>query len=313
MSPIPTRPLHLSVLDLGSPFHTVEIAPHVERLGYSRYWLSEHHGAGSFSASATVMTTLIAGLTEHIRVGPAGIPLPFHTPLKVAEDFRMLALLFPGRIDLGICRAGAAGRSIETALLDGRPATPFPARVSELHGLLTARLPSEHPYTGVPVRPPVAPGGLPEFWLLGASAASVTLAAELGVGFCFSEHLASMDASFDLATGPAAARAYRAAFRPSPELGQPRFSVCVAGVCADTEAAARRLLPSDLGPFRPTLYGSPEQCHDQLEALAQRYAMDEVVFADVSFELEAKLRSFELLAKACGPLAGRNVSSGVSQ
>jgi luciferase family oxidoreductase group 1 len=291
----------LGILDLGSPKHAFMMATRAEELGYSRYWLPEHHGATAQSGSPTVLTTLIAGMTERIRVGPAGILLNYNSPLKVAEDYRVLSMIFPGRIDLGIARGTTTGVTHE-ALRDGRSndGQDYDARVELLAGLARDDFPSSHPGFEIKAVPPLE-GEPPELWVLGASTRSVGVAARLGASFCFSEHLAVMNREADPEIGVRAVEQYRASFVPSRHQATPCWSVCIAGVCAESEKAAREAMRHAPPEFRGTLMGTSRQCLEQLHALEERYGTREFIFADLALaSAEAKLRSYELLAEACG-------------
>jgi luciferase family oxidoreductase group 1 len=289
--------LALSVLDFcevlegeapgDALFATTELAQQAEAWGFARYWLAEHHEPGVAQASPEVLSAVLAGMTERIRVGPAGVLLGFYSPYKVAETFRMLHTLFPGRIDLGIARGGTDPRTAE-ALLDGRPpVTPeaWTARIVELIARVRSRGPTPVPATL----------GAPEVWVLGAGGSTASLAAAQGA--CFSHSLFHKNSQPD----PQVLARYRSEFRPSAELAEPRFNLAVAGVCADSEAEAKRLAAAHANGFVvPTVVGSPDQVREALEALGQRFGAEEVVFVDRCRRREDRVRSFELLASAFG-------------
>jgi luciferase family oxidoreductase group 1 len=290
------RSLQLGILDLGHPMYAIEAAPVAERLGYSRYWLAEHHGGTSGSASPDLLTALVAGLTDRIRVGPGGVILHFRSPLKVAEDFRLLSFFFPGRIDLGLVR-GLAEPIVVTALLDTRPRLPSSEehgrRVADVCGLLRGTLPKGHPLENVSIPPPghIEP---PQIWVLGSSSLeTAAVAAELGVAFCIGEHLVSGPG----AHGPDAIRHYRDQFRPSHWLSAPLWSVCAGGCCADKEAVARKAVEGLPSYFRTSWIGTPVQCGEQICEIADRYETREVIVCDLGQgPIAAKVRSYELLA-----------------
>jgi luciferase family oxidoreductase group 1 len=293
----PERKLELGILDVEHPAFTVEFAARAERLGYSRYWLAEHHGAYLRGASPDIMTAIVAGLTSHIRVGPAGILLHFRSPLKVAEDFRLLALLFSGRIDLGLARGLPGGPAVEAALLDGRPRVRTPQehgeRIGEISRLLEGTLPEDHPLRDTVVSPV---GGIepPQLWVLGATSGSARVAAELGAAFCVTEHLGPSPED-----GAEVARRYRDAFVPSVRHKTPLWSVCAGGTCAETEEEARAALGDLPDTARTTWVGPPDRCREQIEHLADRYGTSEVIVCDVGRSpLAAKRKSYELLAQA---------------
>ena len=308
---------------------TLELAEHAERLGYHRYWLAEHHATPGLAGSCPeVLIGAVAARTSRIRVGAGGIMLQHWSPLKVAEQFRMLETLYPGRIDLGIGRAPGSDQRTATALRDG-PDAYFPAQVADLLGWLGDELPPGHPYRGVRAMPECP--GMPEVWLLGSTDQSAALAAQLGAAFSFAHFISGVG-------GPEVIRAYKAAFRPSPWLAAPRASVAVFVVCADTEAEALRLSQSRdlflLGLYtgRPgrypsveeaeaypytardlaivahnrqrTVAGPPAEVWARLQRFAGEHDVDELVIVTITYDAKARRRSYELLAEAFG-LSGR--------
>jgi luciferase family oxidoreductase group 1 len=234
--------LRLGVLDQspvrgGGPadaiHETLELAEICDRLGYSRYWLAEHHATpGLAGSSPEVLIGQVAARTSRIRVGSGGVMLQHYSPLKVAESFRVLEALFPGRVDLGIGRAPGSDQMTARALREDGSPEYFPQQVADLVGFLHGELPPGHPYARVLAMPtgPTAP----EVWLLGSSDQSAALAAHLGTGFSFA-HFINQEGGAEVTRG------YRRAFRPSAWLEAPRSSAAVFVVCADTEAEARRL------------------------------------------------------------------------
>jgi luciferase family oxidoreductase group 1 len=293
------RTLELGILDIEPPSHAIEIAPIADRLGYSRYWLGEHH-EGNSSPSPDILTALVAGLTKRMRVGPGGVILNFRSPLKVAEDFRLLSQLFPGRIDLGLAR-GVAEPATLAALLDGRPGLPtseeHARRVADVCGLVHGNLPSAHPLQDKLV----LPLGLiepPQIWVLGSSRENAETAARLGAAFCVAEHFVK-GPSFQ---GPDAVRHYRDRFVSGRGLAAPLWSVCVGGSCAETESAAARALHDLQTFFHKTWVGTPAQCREQILETADRYDTREVIVCDLGrTSLAAKRRSYSLLADVLLP------------
>jgi luciferase family oxidoreductase group 1 len=330
--------LRLGVLDQspvrsgGSPTEAIQetlaLARATDRLGYHRYWLAEHHATPALAGpSPEVLIPQVAAVTSGIRVGSGGVMLQHYSPLKVAESFRVLETLHPGRIDLGIGRAPGSDQLTARALAGplGGGIDDFPRKVADLLGFLHGELPPEHPHAGILAMPtgPTAPA----VWLLGSSDQSAALAAHFGTGFSFA-HFINADG------GGEVTRAYAAAFKPSAILAEPRASVAVFVVCAPTEDEARRLAQSrDL--FIVKLYtgrlsryptvaeaeayaysprewaiveharrrriaGSPEQCRAGLEALAAEYGVDELVVVTITESWTTRLRSYELLARAFG-------------
>jgi luciferase family oxidoreductase group 1 len=265
---------------------TIETAVLAERLGYKRYWLAEHWGADVSTPSPELLTPIIAGMTERIRVGPAGILLPFYSPLKVASNALLAERLFPGRIDLGLARGGAAPQ-VARALaghVDANIAATYPDKVREVVSYLEGRGP-------VLAGPNIS--SVPEVWVLGAGGSSAPLAAQLGTRFALSLfHPGS-------AADPTIIRdLYRSNFLPSP-IGPhgPRACIAVAGVCADTDANAQRIGLTHTNSFvRPNIIGTPERWRDELDALCRRFAIDEVVVLELSRDPDDHRAAIEALA-----------------
>ena len=305
---------------------TLELAELCDRLGYSRYWLAEHHSTpGLAGSSPEVLIGQVAARTSRIRVGSGGVMLQHYSSLKVAESFRVLETLFPGRIDLGIGRAPGSDQLTARALRENANVEYFPQQIADLQGFLHGALPTGHLYAPVLAMPtgPTAP----EMWLLGSSDQSAAMAAHFGTGFSFA-HFINQDG------GAEVTRAYRQQFKPSPWLESPRSSAAVFVVCADTEAEAQRLAKSrqlfivrlytgragrypsieeaesypyterELAILRQaqqrTVAGSPEQVRARLEALAADYEADELIVVTITHDPKARRRSYELLAKAFG-------------
>lgn len=252
--PLPKERVKLSVLD-QSPIitghsaadaitATIELAQAAETLGYQRFWLAEHHGLLSLADPCPeILLARIGSLTKKIRIGTGGILLPYYAPFKVAEQFRMLETLFPGRLDLGIGRA--PGGDLKTAravsgwttggAYDG--AERFAEQVAELIALLDGALPPEHPYADVALQPdaPTAP----QIWVLGSSDYGGALAAHMGLRFAFAHFINAFD-------GQPVAQAYRDNFKPAPHVAStrgavtpvPHLAVAVFAICADTQAEA---------------------------------------------------------------------------
>ena len=331
--------LPLSVLDLsfvtsGSPpsaalASSIELARHCDGLGYERYWLAEHHNIPSVASPAPeIMIGQIAAVTRRIRVGSGGIMLPNHAPLMVAERFRMLEALFPGRIDLGLGRAPGTDRVTAYALrerLDARPGDDFLERLEELIRWERGGFPEGHPFRGVVAMP--SDVHLPPIWLLGSSGYSARLSAQLGMGFAFAHHFATHDA-FD------AMLTYRTSFSPSTFRERPHAILAVSVVCADTEAEAEHLASSmdlsalrrERGEFGPlpspeeaaaTTYdaldrerirrnrarmfvGTKASVHERLTTLAEATVADEIMVTSAIFDQAHRRRSYELLAEAFG-------------
>jgi luciferase family oxidoreductase group 1 len=323
----------LSVLDLapvpeGSDArqalaNTTDLAQHVERLGYHRYWLAEHHNMpGIASAATAVVIGHVAAHTSTLRVGAGGIMLPNHAPLVVAEQFGTLAALYPGRIDLGLGRAPGTDPVTMRALRRYvESAERFPEDVLELAAYFDdaseERLVRAYPGAGLDV----------PLWLLGSSLFSARLAAQLGLPFAFASHFAPGHLE-------AALHVYRANFEPSKALAAPYVLLCVNAVAADTNHEAERLMTSLYQAFlalrrgRPgklpppvermdglwtreeralvehtlqySFVGSPKVVKHGLDGLVQRFAPDEIMVTAQVFDHAQRLRSFELVAQAWG-------------
>jgi luciferase family oxidoreductase group 1 len=298
-----------------------DLAQHVERLGYRRYWLAEHHNMpGVASAATAVVIAHVAAGTSTIRVGSGGVMLPNHAPLVIAEQFGTLEALFPGRIDLGLGRAPGTDQLTARALRRGQlnSADTFPQDVQELQSYFRPVQPGQAVQA-------VPGGGLSvPVWLLGSSLFSAQLAAALGLPYAFASHFAPDDLEQALAL-------YREGFRPSAALQQP-YAMAAIGVCAaETDAEARRLFtslqqnflnlrrgtPGPLPPpvdsmdgrwspmeragvqhaFREAVVGSPETVQHGIEAFLQRTRVDELMITTAIYDHAARLRSFELVAK----------------
>jgi len=291
--------------------------------------LAEHHSSGGLAGAAPeVLMGQVAARTSRIRVGSGGVMLSHYSPLKVAENFRVLEALFPGRIDLGIGRAPGSDQRTARALRHGPGAVPlehFPQQLADLIGFLHDELPDGHPYGGVRAMP--AGPSAPPIWILGSSSDGAALAAHFGTAFSYAHFINAVG-------GVDATRFYRESFRPSARLAAPQASVAVFALCAETEAEAERLArcrdlfivrlyTGRFGPFpsveeaeayqyspperaivaearRRTVAGTPEQVKARLEALAAEYGVDELVIVTITHDFKARLRSYELLAEAFG-------------
>ncbi|HZO63088.1 MAG TPA: LLM class flavin-dependent oxidoreductase [Gaiellaceae bacterium] len=268
----------LSVLDLapvatGSTVgdalrNSLELARHVERLGYRRHWVAEHHNMPGIASSApAVLIAHLASVTTTLRVGSGGVMLPNHQPLVVAEQFGMLEALHPGRIDLGIGRAPGTDQVTAYALRRSfdPAADDLPSQLRELRAFLSGTFPR---ITAVP-----GAGNAPAIWLLGSSDFSARLAGELGLPFSFAHHFMPQN------TVPAL-EIYRRSFTPSPALAEPYAMVGVAVVCAETDEEARRLHASARLSFLRLRTGRPSTLPSPEEALAYPYSPDESAFIE---------------------------------
>ncbi|WP_295006666.1 LLM class flavin-dependent oxidoreductase [uncultured Dechloromonas sp.] len=331
----PLADLKLSMLDLvavregGTVADALAIslrtARHVEALGYTRYWLAEHHNMPGVASSATaVLVGHIAGNTQRIRVGSGGIMLPNHAPLVVAEAFGTLAELYPGRIDLGLGRAPGTDAVTMRALRRDRieSEADFPRDVAELQRLLGPRLPDQQV-----VAVPGAGTDVP-IWLLGSSLFSARLAAERGLPYAFASHFAP-------ALLLQAIELYRRNFKPSAKLAQPYVIIGVPVIAAPTDDEAaylatstfqrvlgilrgdRRPLPPPVAGYVESLHpqeragiadflgaaviGSPDTVRDGLRDLHAATGADEMMFVSDVFDPELRLRSLDIATRACWP------------
>src|ERR1700710_1230107 len=236
---IPLSILDLSVVTTSTKpaaalRNSIDLARHADQLGFVRYWLAEHHNLASVASPAPeIMIGQIAAVTKNIRVGSGGVMLPNHAPLVVAERFKMLEALFPGRIDLGLGRAPGTDGATAYALrsrLDRREGDDFLERLHELILWETRDFPAGHPFNNVVAMPDDVP--LPPIWVLGSARYPSELAAQVGMGFAFAHHFASHDAF-------AAMTNYHARFKKEGGwTATPHGILAVAAVAAETDAAA---------------------------------------------------------------------------
>ena len=222
---------------------TVKLAQDTERLGYSRFWVAEHHNTGSFAGtSPEVLIGQIAARTESIKVGSGGIMLTHYSALKVAEQFRVLESFYPGRIELGLGRAPGSDPLTAAALSYPRPqmdVNQFPQQVADLLGFLSGEMKPGHPFADVRAHPGRTPDSAPEVWLLGSSDYSARVAALLGLPFGFADFFGTTSAH-----GRFVAELYRRDFKPSEYLSEPRVNVTVQALCAPTEDEAHFIATS---------------------------------------------------------------------
>ena len=321
----------LSVLDLvpilegrniaESFKNSLDLAKHVEKLGYTRYWLAEHHNMQGIASSATsVLIGFIAGGTSSIRVGSGGIMLPNHAPLVVAEQFGTLETLYPGRIDLGLGRAPGTdqltARALRRDLIES--VEDFPKHVQELRTYLGPVQPNAR------VRAVPGEGTNVPIWILGSSTFGAHLAGLMGLPYAFASHFAP-------AALQAALKVYRDSFTPSDNLKEPYAMACVNVVAADTDAEANRLVTTlyqaflnvirgTANPQKPpvdsmeglwdaseqyavqqmlrySFVGSPKTVQEELQAFVADTQVDEIMIASHIFDHQARLKSYQLAAE----------------
>ncbi len=331
--------LPLSVLDL-SPVaasssgavalrNSLDLARLADRLGFTRYWVAEHHNLPSIASSAPdIMIGQIAATTARMRVGSGGVMLPNHAPLVIAERFKVLEALFPGRIDLGLGRAPGTDPITAYALRcrqDADGDDDFLQRFQELVLFESSAFPDGHPFRSVRAMPQDV--ALPPIWLLGSSGYSAQLAAVVGAGFAFAHHFADHDAV-------GAMLSYREQFKPSAARASPYAILACAAVCADSDAEAERLASTiDLNfvrrrrgeyaplaspeealayPYSPAeraliarnrarlFVGSKATVLARLTPLIAATRADEVMVTTMLHGHAARLHSYDLLAQAFG-------------
>jgi len=299
--------------------NTVTLAQHVEKLGYNRFWLAEHHNITGIASSATaVLIGHVAAHTSTLRVGSGGVMLPNHAPLIIAEQFGTLETLFPGRIDLGLGRAPGSDGATQHALRRGpRSGLDFPELLQELRAFLAP----ERPGQAVRAIPGAGLDNIP-IWLLGSSDFSARLAAELGLPFSFAGHFSP--------EGMAAMRLYRHLFKPSATLQRPYAMIGVPIIAADTDEAAQRLSTTQQMKFlslvrgnrlalqppvdtmdgrwtewerqavhqklAASIVGGPDTVRRKLEALVAQTEADEVMIVSDFYRLEDRLHSYDIVA-----------------
>ncbi|NGQ95119.1 LLM class flavin-dependent oxidoreductase [Brevibacillus sp. SYP-B805] len=307
--------------------HTTRLAQELERLGYYRFWVAEHHFTMSLAGSSPeVLIAHLAAHTRKMRIGSGGVMLPHYSAYKVAENFRVLEALHPGRIDLGVGRAPGGMPLATRALQEGKVTgiDTYPDQLDDLIGYLHDALDENHPFAGLRATPLVPT--VPELWLLGSSGESARLAAARGAAFAFA-HFINGEGGVD------AMRWYQQHFQPSHGNDRPQSMVAIFAICAETEEEANRVASSlDLTllllekgeaahgvpsveealryPYsaldryriqenrKRMIVGSPEQVRQKILALSEAYNTTEVMIVTITHEFEAKLRSYRLLAEA---------------
>jgi luciferase family oxidoreductase group 1 len=308
---------------------SIALAQLCDELGYERYWVSEHHNSSSIVGTAPeILMAAVAATTQRIRIGSAGIMLPHYSALKVAEQFRVLDAIAPGRIDLGVGRApGSDGLTAHALNPHSNAAEEFPRQVHELQLWVSGLpLPAGHPYMGIAALPKSPTS--PQLWILGSSNYGAQLAAHFGLPYAYAYFFtegAGVEEALDL---------YRRNYRPSERYPKPLATICVWALAADTESEARRLLttreywragfekglrlplasPEDAAAYAYSdaerimidklrgvaLVGTPSQVSDKLQALGARLELEEMVINTWTFDAEARRHSYALLAKEFG-------------
>ena len=333
--------MRLSVLD-QSPVHddgstvsalrcSVELAQQCEAWGYHRYWLAEHHDLTGFAGTCPeILIAHIADRTREIRVGSGGVMLSHYSPFKVAEQFRLLEALYPGRIDLGIGRApGGDARAIAALAFPHAPASHdlYANQAQDLCRFLHGTMPADHAFESLRAMPD--PERVPELWQLGSGGGSAEFAGSLGMGFALSLFIGNYQGP------PEIVDHYRRAFHPSPSRHMPATALAVTVVCAESRAEARMIAATQaywrlqayrygrttslLAPERclqevhdlasgdrtffnelldKVVFGTPAECRAELLRLAARYSAEELIIVTVCHRFADRLNSYRLLADA---------------
>ncbi|XID94841.1 LLM class flavin-dependent oxidoreductase [Paenibacillaceae bacterium WGS1546] len=307
---------------------TVALARETEKLGYRRFWVSEHHGSEALaSSSPEILIAHVAAHTKTIRVGSGGVMLPHYSAYKVAENFKLLEALHPGRIDVGLGRA-PGGMPISTRALQEhkrRDYDDYPQQIVDLYHYLRDDDPAKHRFPGLRAFPVTE--SMPELWLLGSSEGTARIAAQLGTPYAF--------AQFFGAAGDEALQHYFGYFKPSSYCGEPKALAAVMAICADTEEEARELASSnelfflklltgqELGHLpsvrTATAYsytaaelqaieqmrtrrfiGTPGQVKEALKRYADRMHLDELMIVSHIHDYDKRIRSYRYIAEAFG-------------
>lgn len=308
---------------------SIALAQQCDALGYERYWVSEHHNSASIVGTAPeILIAAVAATTQRIRIGSAGVMLPHYSALKVAEQFRVLEAIAPGRIDLGVGRApGSDGLTAHALNPHSHGAEEFPRQVQELqHWVSGTPLPAGHPYRAIKALPTGVTS--PQLWILGSSDYGAQLAAHFGLPYAYAYFFtegAGVEEALNL---------YRRNYQPTERYPRPQATICVWALAADTEKEARRLLmtrehwrvgfekgirlplesPEHAAAYSYTeveramieklrakaTVGVAAQVADQLHALASKLELDEIVINTWTFDPAARRHSYKLLADVFG-------------
>lgn len=306
--------------------YTVKLAEQAEDLGFFRFWVAEHHGSDKLASSTPeILMARIAATTKRIRVGSGGVMLPHYSAYKVAENFKLLEALYPGRIDAGLGRAPGGSQATNYALRDGLPRQTdvFPEQIKDLRNYLNNKPGSYGDLIAAPVIKTK-----PEVWMLGSSPNSAGLAAREGLPYMFAQFI-----SGDERIGMQAAQIYHQNFNPLGEVETAENAVSIFFACGETEEEAERIAASfDLAmimletgqanagtPSQETIanynysaaerirvkenrsriiVGTKETAKKQIEALAKKYGAKEVMLAMITFDYEDKLKAYRLIAEA---------------
>lgn len=332
LSVVDQLPIHAGGNGATATQHATALAKTCDALGYHRYWIAEHHNTPSYASPCPeILIAHIASVTERLRVGSGGVMLSHYSPYKIAEVFKMLATLYPGRIDLGIGRA-PGGDELATAALayPGKclDTTPYEAQAAQVAGFLRGELPAEHPFSSLRLMPDGP--DVPQQWMLGSGGGSAALAGELGMGFALALFIGTHERSAEIF------EQHRQAWKNAGHPGKSSEMLAAAVICADSAEEAHllaashtywkvmafrhgiregirspqdaidaraRLSLSDQAYFDATLSsmicGSGQYCREKLEGLSAHYGVEEISVVNVTHDFGARIRSYELLAAAC--------------
>ncbi|MEH7418658.1 LLM class flavin-dependent oxidoreductase [Neobacillus drentensis] len=305
---------------------TVKLAQITEDLGYTRFWVAEHHNTNGIAGSSPeILISHIASNTEKICVGSGGVLLPQYAPYKIAENFKLLEALFPNRIDVGIGRSPGGSTTTRLALTDGlrKSLNEFPRQLKDLQGFLHNQLPVDHPFYDVQALP--VTDRIPELWLLGITHRGARLAAENGTAFTYGHFITPLN-------GTRAMDYYYQHFQPSPTLTKPKANVCVFVVCASTQERAEELaLSQDLWLLavekgidtripsveeakatsltfdqrmilkenrKRMIIGTPQKVKSEILRLSEKYRTEEFMIISNIYNFENKIEIYRLLAES---------------
>ncbi len=313
-----------------APVLSAELAKSCEDWGYNRYWLAEHHNTNYFSGPNPVaLISHIASCTNSIRVGSGGVMLSHYSPYMVAEQFRLLATLYPNRIDLGIGRAPGGDPLASAALANPGNATHgglYSRQAHDLKNHLEGNLEEDHPFKSLKVSP--YDEYIPEFWMLGTSGDSAALAGHLGYNLSLGLFVAPTGQKYDII------ESYLRAYENAGHHADPKVMIAVGGVCAETSEEAHYIassqlykktttqtrgndepwispdeVQSEIKNFSPRehrfynllkssfIIGSPRECEEKMCELMNYWKTDEFAFLTVTHDFESRKRSYQLLAE----------------
>lgn len=298
----------LSVLDVIPVGHTLtpaqaihasmELAPHLEALGYTRLWFAEHHNMPTIASSAPeVLIGRAAGATKTMRIGAGGIMVPNHAPLHVAEVFRTLEALYPGRIDLGLGRAPGTDQLTASALGRNGAEDEANSKLAELYAFARNEFPKNHPFAKIATMPNDV--AFPTMWMLGSTSMGAAIAAQLGLGFAFAGH-------FSMAEAIPATKRYHATFTPNGTLERPELIMACGCICGEDDAHAEYLAgPYRVGIARMMTGKSLEPFPSFAEAATYKFSSDELSVL-ARFELGAIIGGPETVRRRLEELAAQH-------